>query len=63
MKLVITYANKHNMVDEHSAMRTSSDVPVVRLEDLIRWLRERQDSMEDNGLHVCVDTLLHEVEP
>ena len=59
--LVIQWANKHNMVDEQSPMRTSSDIPVVRLDELQRWLEFNESQIEDNGLHVCIDTLLEQL--
>jgi hypothetical protein len=59
--LKVDWANKHSMVEEHSSLRTSSDIPVVRLDELSRWLIEHEDATEDNGLHVCLDTLLAEI--
>ena len=37
-------------------------IPVVKIHDLLMWLESRQDATEDNGLHVCVDTLIQEIE-
>ena len=36
-------------------------VPVIAVSDLLEWLEGRVDATEDNGLHVCVDTLIEEI--
>ena len=46
MSLKINWANKHSMIDDQSPMRTSSDVPVVRLDELARWLEARHLELE-----------------
>ena len=59
--LQVEWVNKHSFVDEHSSLRTTSDIPVVKLDELSRWLIEHEDAREANGLHVCLDTLLAEI--
>jgi hypothetical protein len=46
----IEWANKHSIVAPESFMRTSSDVPVVRLDELARWLEQH----DLNGTHLRV---------
>lgn len=60
--LVKYWVNKHSMVDEHSAMRTSSDIPVYLAADVDALLRQREEGiaamMADKQYHMdCINLL------
>jgi hypothetical protein len=50
-----TYWTDDSMVEQGNPFHR---VPMIKVDDLVAWLEIHVDATEENGLHVCLDTML-----